>query len=89
MQWTWNRLAWERVLRGCALLSRGKVVVTDRLHAHILSTLLGIPNIILDNNYGKLSSFRDAWTRDHPLSHSASSVEEASDLADKLVREVA
>jgi pyruvyl transferase EpsO len=55
-------LGWSRFWRGRAVLSRGKVVVTDRLHAHIISLLLGIPHVALDNNYGKLSNFIGAWT---------------------------
>ena len=35
-------------------LRRGKVVITDRLHAHVLCLLLGIPHVLLDNNYGKV-----------------------------------
>jgi pyruvyl transferase EpsO len=34
------------------------------LHGHILATLLGIPHVILDNSYGKLSSFYRQWTND-------------------------
>jgi exopolysaccharide biosynthesis predicted pyruvyltransferase EpsI len=51
-----------RVARGCRLLSSGRVVVTDRLHAHLLSLLLAIPHAALDNTYGKLGRFLDAWT---------------------------
>lgn len=43
-------------------LSQGRVVISDRLHAHIISLLLGRPNVVLDNSYGKLSTFIDAWT---------------------------
>ncbi len=52
------------VARGAALLSRGRTVVTDRLHGHILSLLLGIPHVVLDTRHGKISGFREAWTRD-------------------------
>lgn len=45
-------------------LSKGKVVVTGRLHAHILSVLMTKPHILLDNSYGKLQGFYDAWTKD-------------------------
>jgi pyruvyl transferase EpsO len=57
-------LGWarKRVDRGLEQLSRGKVIVTDRLHAHILSILLGKPHVILDNMYGKIGSFAEAWT---------------------------
>lgn len=42
-------------------LSQGQMVVTDRLHGHILCVLLGIPNLPLDNAHGKLSSFVGTW----------------------------
>jgi pyruvyl transferase EpsO len=54
-------VAAERVSRAVALLSRGRRVVTDRLHGHILCTLVNIPHCVLDNSYGKLSSFASAW----------------------------
>ena len=56
---------------------RGRVVITDRLHAHILCLLLGIPHAVLDNNYGKLSRFLDAWTGEATGVYRASSTEEA------------
>ena len=43
-------------------LARGKVVVTDRLHGHILSVLMNKPNVILDNSYGKVFNYHAAWT---------------------------
>ncbi len=82
----WDRLADQRVRRGCRLLSRGRVVITDRLHAHILCTLLGIPHIVLDNSYGKISSFVEEWTHDHPLVRRATSVDEAGQLCLELLR---
>ena len=81
----WDRLAWQRTRRGCQVLSRGRIVVTDRLHAHILCTLLGIPHIVLDNNCGKLSGFIRCWTAEHPLCHLAGSVEEATRIARSLL----
>ena len=44
-------------------LQRGRVVITDRLHGHILSTLLNIPHVLIDNQYKKLSSYHNTWTR--------------------------
>ncbi|MBB4235972.1 polysaccharide pyruvyl transferase family protein [Rhizobium esperanzae] len=55
-------MATDRLDRGLAMLSSGRWVLTDRLHAHILSTLLGLNHVVLDNSYGKLSSFIEAWT---------------------------
>lgn len=60
-----QRLAEWRLQRGLAMLSAGKLVVTDRLHAHILSLLLDIPHVLLDNSYGKVAGFADQWTADY------------------------
>lgn len=57
----------ERVRGGCAMLAQGDTVITDRLHGHILSLLLGIPHAVLDNSYGKVRSFYETWTRDAPI----------------------
>lgn len=37
-------------------------VLTDRLHAHVLSILLDIPHVVLDNSYGKISATYQDWT---------------------------
>jgi len=60
-----RRLAEWRLQRGLAMLSAGELVVTDRLHAHILSLLLDIPHVLLDNSYGKVAGFADQWTGDY------------------------
>ncbi len=73
----WDAAAWARIQRGCKLLSRGQVVLTDRLHAHILCTMLKIPHVVLDNHYGKVQNFIAAWTSGSPLVHRASTPEEA------------
>src|SRR3546814_10528562 len=57
-----QRLAEWRFQRGLAMLAAGELVVTDRLHAHILSPLLDIPPVLLDNSYGKVAGFADQWT---------------------------
>ncbi|KNC97094.1 uncharacterized protein SPPG_09475 [Spizellomyces punctatus DAOM BR117] len=48
------------------LLSRGKLIVADRLHAIILSTLMGKPHIYLDNSYKKITQVRKAAFADKP-----------------------
>jgi exopolysaccharide biosynthesis predicted pyruvyltransferase EpsI len=83
---TYEPLARERLRRGCQLLSNGQVVVTDRLHGHILCLLLGIPHVLLDNNYGKIRGFYETWTRDCPLVRWASSPTQALELAETLLK---
>ncbi|MBI5709221.1 MAG: polysaccharide pyruvyl transferase family protein [Candidatus Eisenbacteria bacterium] len=67
LSWTYGPLARERMDRGGRILSAGRVVVTNRLHAHILCLLLGIPHVVLDNSYGKVRGFHEAWTHASPL----------------------
>lgn len=58
----YQSLAQGRLERGLRMLSSGKFGVTDRLHAHILSTMLDIPHVVLDNSYRKINNYMDAWT---------------------------
>lgn len=78
-------LAERWVDRGCTILARGYVVVTDRLHGHLLSLLQGIPHVVLDNSYGKLRSVYDHWTHQCSLAHWADSPEEALEAARAIV----
>lgn len=46
---------------------RHDFVITDRLHGHILASLLNTRNCVLDNSYGKNSGYVKAWTLDSPM----------------------
>ncbi|MBW4532152.1 MAG: polysaccharide pyruvyl transferase family protein [Aphanothece saxicola GSE-SYN-MK-01-06B] len=81
----YTQVAEERVLRGCRLLSQGKVVVTDRLHAHLLCVMMGIPHIYLDNSYGKISSFSRTWETMGPDARPSSNLAAASVEAHHLL----
>jgi pyruvyl transferase EpsO len=63
------------------------VVRTDRLHAHVLSLLQGIPHVIEDNATGKVSAFHDTWTNACTLTHWADSPAEAAELSTHLVQQ--
>jgi len=78
---TYTPLAHQRLRRGLAVLAEGKTVISDRLHGHVLATLMQIPNIIIDNSYGKLSSFHDTWMRDVTGVRFAASSSEALAMA--------
>lgn len=80
-----DALANNRVARGIVLLSRAEVIVTDRLHVHIIATLLGIPHVCLDNSYGKIKRFSDAFETQWSGVCFAQSLKEASDLATELL----
>ena len=76
----------QRLRAGCHLLSRGRVVITDRLHAHILCLLLGIPHVLLDNSYGKVRRVHETWTAGAPQVRWATSPQEAIGIARSLSR---
>ena len=67
-------------------LARAEIVVTDRLHAHILALRAGQVSIALDNSYGKLSGVYQAYSRHFPQSYLASTPDEALALAERLRR---
>lgn len=69
--------AHNRFRRGTRQISRGQVIVTDRLHVHICSLLLGRPHAVLDNSYGKIRRFMDAFSGSTTLAYRATSLDDA------------
>ncbi|MFN3847564.1 MAG: polysaccharide pyruvyl transferase family protein [Paracoccaceae bacterium] len=82
-----NAMATARVNLGFAQLDRAEVVVTDRLHGHIMSTLLGKPHVVIDNYYGKIARFIDAFGKDD-VTLQANTYAEAREMADSLLQSV-
>lgn len=66
----------NRFERGMTQIARGKAIVTDRLHVHICSLLLGRPHAVLDNSYGKIRRFMNAFSGGTALSYKAASLED-------------
>ena len=78
-------LARVRLMRGMRILSEGRVVVTDRLHAHVLSLLMGIPQVVLDNSDGKISAFIETWTGESAITRQAARAQDAAVMAGSLL----
>lgn len=57
----YNRKAEEAVANGTRLLSQGKLVISDRLHAHIICCLMGKRHISIDNANGKVREYIRKW----------------------------
>jgi pyruvyl transferase EpsO len=75
----YDLLSQQRLQYGRRLLSRGRVVVTDRLHGHVLSLMLGIPHVVIDDRYGKVRSFYETWTKQSTLAIWADSLGEVAE----------
>jgi exopolysaccharide biosynthesis predicted pyruvyltransferase EpsI len=75
----------DALQRGLDLLCSAQVVVTDRLHAHVLATLLGRPHVILDNRSRTMRSTFDTWTSACGLAHWADTADAAAQIADRVL----
>jgi len=83
-----------RVAMGNKLLSRGSIIITDRLHASIMGVLIGRPVIYVDNAYKKLSNIWssmasqiDACNGENLRAQHVDTLDRAVELAFDLVRE--
>jgi pyruvyl transferase EpsO len=93
----WRRHGWRpfaatfepfgggHVERGLNILGRGRVLVTDKLHGHVMALLAGMPHVVLDNSYGKVSGTYRTWTNPSALAHWADDVTQAAALAEQLL----
>lgn len=66
------------------MFSSASVVVSNRLHAHIFASLLGIPNFVSDNNYGKISTIYNEYTHAFPHATLTGSLRESLELSGLL-----
>lgn len=68
---TFEPFARAGVDQAMQILARGRVVITNRLHGHVMALLLGIPSVVLDNSYGKVHGVASITTDASPLTHLA------------------
>jgi pyruvyl transferase EpsO len=73
--------AHNRFRRGIRQISRGRALVTDRLHVHICSLLISRPHAVLDNSYGKIGRFMAAFSGGSELTYPASSLDDGLEWA--------
>jgi len=70
---------------GLEQIGRHRVVVTDRLHGHLLACLARRPNVIVENLDGKVGAYYETWSKELGLTTKASGPREASALARTLL----
>jgi pyruvyl transferase EpsO len=81
---TYVLLANRRLSRGLELLTSARIIITDRLHGHVLSLLMGIPHVLVGDRFGKLDGFHRTWTSGIDGVRWAGSTEGALDAARAL-----
>lgn len=73
----YNAMRRLNLASGVSMVNSAEMIVTDRLHVHVLCGLLGRDHIVLDNNYGKIRSIFDDYTHSFSTAHFA---EDASSI---------
>jgi pyruvyl transferase EpsO len=70
-----------------SLFWTARAMVVDRLHAHVLASLLGIPHVVLDNDHGKISTVFHSYTGQFSTAHYTTSTDEAYEMLKALMAE--
>ncbi|MFC8038922.1 polysaccharide pyruvyl transferase family protein [Paenarthrobacter sp. NPDC057355] len=83
--WTYLRAARLNLEASAKTLSRGRVVVTDRLHGMFLGALLGIPTIAMDNANGKVAAIFSDYMSNFDNIHMVDSLDEAAEKATEIL----
>ncbi len=67
--WSSHKISLNLLFDGYRQLSNRQFIITDRLHGHIFSTLIGVPHILLPNSTHKNRTYYEAWSQDFSDSH--------------------
>jgi len=75
-----------RLMKGINVFAGAGAVITDRLHGHVLCTLMGIPNVLMPDAHGKNRGLYETWTQHIPGCAFAETPTQALAKLDELVR---
>ena len=75
-----RRLAEANMSTAVSMLGAGELLVTDRLHGHVIASLLGVEHIAVNDRYGKVAALWDTWTSGLPTGTLAADWDEAREL---------
>lgn len=80
-------ISFQRFCVGLRFILQGKVIITDRLHGHIFSSLLNKNQVLLDTRYRKVLNYYKTWSfsiEDKRVKFTYSS-KDALDLAEEML----
>jgi exopolysaccharide biosynthesis predicted pyruvyltransferase EpsI len=72
--------------RGLQILSLGRLVITDRVGAHVACLLLRLPHVFCDDGSGQNRAFFESWTKNSELCRFADSPAKAWSQARTMLR---
>ena len=73
------------VVNAFEFLSQGKIVITDRLHAHLMSILLTKPSVVVNSKTLKQKHYHETWLKSIKTSVFVESVDEAFKIGRTLL----
>ncbi len=79
-----HRKAWSYMYQGVYQFKQHRLIITNRLHGHILCILMGIPHIFLPNSYYKNEAFYETWTHQVPFCRFVKDHEKIEDILQEL-----
>lgn len=82
LNFTYSGLAALNVSAAIDQFHGAPYLITNRLHAHILATLMGMPHWVADNNYGKIGGIFREYSGKFSTAHWADSLAEALAIAE-------
>ena len=78
--------SWSNMHQGICQFRKYSLVITNRLHGHILCILMGIPHIFLPNSYYKNEQFYKTWTYQIPFCRFVNDLSETEATAQDLLK---
>jgi pyruvyl transferase EpsO len=63
----WRAMTRLAIGHSALMIRAADSVETSRLHGHIFASLLGVPNRLHENSYGKNTAYFESWHADMPL----------------------
>jgi len=79
-----NSRSWSFLHSGIYQLKRYNLIITNRLHGHLLCVILGIPHVFLPNSYYKNEQFYQAWTKELPFCRFVTEPDRVAEAVEEL-----
>ncbi|HEY9599620.1 MAG TPA: polysaccharide pyruvyl transferase family protein [Cyanophyceae cyanobacterium] len=79
-----HRLSLSLMHSGIYQFKKYRLIITNRLHGHILCILLGIPHIFLPNSYYKNQGFYETWTHQVPFCRFINDISRIQEAVEEL-----
>ncbi|RMF26487.1 MAG: polysaccharide polymerase [Cyanobacteria bacterium J083] len=81
-----HRKSWNFMHNGVYQFKQQRLIITNRLHGHILCLILGIPHVFLANSYHKNESFYQTWTYQIPFCRFVKEAEQIMPSVQELLK---